>query len=226
MADIRLSEVLGRVALAAARVGRSPEDVTLVAVSKSVGLSELQIAYQTGHRDFGENRAGMLADRAAVMPGDVRWHFVGRLQGNKARLVRPIAHLLHSLDRPDLAGHWAKGPGRPPPVLVQVNVAGEDQKAGVAPEQAGDLVAAALDLGLDVRGLMTVPPLVDDSEASRPHFRALAGLRERLAVRWPRITELSMGMTDDFEVAVEEGATLLRVGRAIFGPFPENGYRG
>jgi uncharacterized pyridoxal phosphate-containing UPF0001 family protein len=106
-------------------------------------------------------------------------------------------------------------------VLVEVNVAGEQQKAGVAPGDAAGLVAEAVAIGLDVRGLMTMAPLVADPEEVRPVFRELAGLRSRLAARWPGLRELSMGMTDDFEVAVEEGATILRVGRAIFGPFPE-----
>ncbi len=226
MAGLRLDLVRERVSAAARRAGRPVEAVTLVAVSKTAGPAELRAAYDAGQRDFGENRAPALVERALAMPDDVDWHFVGRLQGNKARLVRPVACLLHSLDRLELAGYWAKGPGLPPPVLVQVNIAGEPQKAGVTPEEAGDLVAAAVDLGLEVRGLMTMPPQVDDPEAARHHFRALRALRERLSRRWPTMTELSMGMSDDFEVAIEEGATLLRVGRAIFGPFPENGHRG
>jgi hypothetical protein len=130
-----------------------------------------------------------------------------------------VAWLLHSLDRADLAGYWAKGPGLPPPVLVQVNVAGEPGKAGVPPGEAEALIAAATGLGLEVRGLMTIPPVGASAQAARPHFRALARLRAELQPRWPGLRELSMGMSDDFEVAVEEGATLLRVGRAIFGPF-------
>jgi uncharacterized pyridoxal phosphate-containing UPF0001 family protein len=139
--------------------------------------------------------------------------------------VRPVIHLLHSLDRVDLAGYWAKGPGLPPPVLVQVNVAAEAAKAGVLPGEAESLVETAAGLGLEVRGLMAIPPLPAGPEDSRPRFRELAALAGRLARRWPGLTELSMGMTEDFEVAVEEGATLLRVGRAIFGPLPESGRR-
>jgi len=206
---------------AAARAGRDPAGITLVAVSKTATDDQVLDAYRSGHRDFGENRAGDLVERAARLPDDIRWHFVGRLQGNKVRRVRPIVHLLHSLDRADLAGYWVKGPGMPPPVLVQVNVAGEAQKAGVEPEEAADLVDEAAGLGLDVRGLMTMPPAVSDPEEARPYFRHLAALRDRLALRRPGLVELSMGMTDDFEVAVEEGATLLRVGRAIFGPFDQ-----
>jgi len=160
------------------------------------------------------------------LPSEARWHFIGRLQGNKVRLVRPVACLLHSLDRAELAAYWAKGPGLPPPVLIQVNVSGEDSKAGTSPSQVEGLLAAVEGLGVEARGLMTIAPLGISPEAARPYFHALARLRQNLAARWPRLTELSMGMTDDFEVAVEEGATLLRVGRAIFGPFPETGERG
>ena len=221
----RLTEVRERVAAAAARVGRPPEGVRLVAVSKTALPVALRAAYDAGQRDFGENRASRLLEVVALLPGDARWHFLGRLQGNKVARVRPVTHLLHSLDRADLAGYWVKGPGLPPPVLIQVNVAGEAAKGGVRPGEAESLVEAAAGLGIEVRGLMTIPPLPAVPEDSRPHFRELAGLRARLAGRWPGLTELSMGMTEDFEVAVEEGATLLRIGRAIFGPFPESGRR-
>ena len=226
MAARGLSEVLRRVDRAARRAGRDPARITLVAVSKTATPAGLRAAYAAGQRDFGENRASDLAEHAALLPGDARWHFIGRLQGNKVRRVRPIAGLLHSLDRADLAGYWLKGPGLPPPVLVQVNIAAEPQKAGVDPADAGALVAAAEGMGLEVRGLMAIPPVLASPEEVRPHFAALAALRADLARDHPALTELSMGMTDDFEAAVEEGATLLRVGRAIFGPFPEKNQRG
>ena len=222
----RLTEVHERIAAAAARVGRAPGEIRLVAVSKTAGPLGLRAAYDAGQRDFGENRASLLVDRAAMLPGDARWHFLGRLQGNKVARVRPLTHLLHSLDRAEAAGYWVKGPGLPPPVLVQVNVAGEASKGGVLPGEAESLVETAVGLGIEVRGLMTIPPLPGRPDDARPHFRELAALGARLARRWPGLTELSMGMTEDFEVAVEEGATLLRVGRAIFGPFPESGRRG
>ena len=218
----RLSQVRERIAAAAARAGRSPTEVTLVAVSKTADTDGLRAAYEAGQRDFGENRSARLVEVSALLPAEARWHLVGRLQGNKVPRVRPVVSLLHSLDRPELAGYWVKGPGLPPPALVQVNVAGEAAKGGVSPREAEGLVAFASELGIEVRGLMTVPPVPERPEDSRRHFRALAGLREELAARWPGLTELSMGMTEDFEVAVEEGATLLRVGRAIFGPSPEN----
>jgi len=218
----RLSQVRERIAAAAARAGRSPTEVTLVAVSKTADTDGLRAAYEAGQRDFGENRAARLVEVSALLPAEARWHLVGRLQGNKVPRVRPVVSLLHSLDRPELAGYWVKGPGLPPPVLVQVNVSGEGAKGGVAPGEAEALVAFASELGIEVRGLMTIPPLPGRPEDSRPYFRSLAALRARLAARWPGLTELSMGMTEDFEVAVEEGATLLRVGRAIFGPSPES----
>jgi pyridoxal phosphate enzyme (YggS family) len=221
MAALGLKGVREDIARAAARVGRDPARVTLVAVTKTADAAALAAAYAEGHRDFGENRAQEMAEKSRQAPGDVRWHFIGRLQGNKVRRVRPITHLLHSLDRPELIDYWVKGSERPPPVLVQVNVGREPQKAGVLPEEAGDLVAAAIGRGLDVRGLMTIAPRVDRPEDARPFFRELAGIGERLRERWPVVRELSMGMTEDYEVAVEEGATILRVGRAIFGPFEE-----
>ncbi|MBM3694465.1 MAG: YggS family pyridoxal phosphate-dependent enzyme [Actinobacteria bacterium] len=226
MGPLRLDEVRERIASAAARAGRDEARITLVAVTKGVPADLVRAAYAAGQRDFGENRADSLAARWGELPADARWHFIGRLQGNKVRLVRPVAALLHSLDRTDLAGYWAKGPGLPPPALVQVNVSGEGQKAGVAPAEVEALLAAAVHLGIEVPGLMTIPPAAADPEEARPHFRALADLRRSLATRWPGLSGLSMGMSDDFEVAVEEGATLLRVGRAIFGPFQDDGRRG
>jgi hypothetical protein len=212
-----LTAVRAAVAAAASRAGRDPGSVTLVAVSKEASDAAVVAAYSAGLSDFGENRADALADRAGSLPGDIHWHFIGRLQSNKVRRIRPVITLLHSLDRPSLAEQWLKGAGTPPPVLVQVNVSGETRKAGVEPAQAASFVSTALALGLDVRGLMTMAPLNSDAEASRSHFSALRRLRDDLRERHPSIGELSMGMTGDYEVAVEEGATILRVGRAIFG---------
>ncbi len=216
-------EVRHRVAAAAARAGRDPAGITIVAVSKEASRPALEAVYAAGVRDFGENRASGLIDHAAWVPDDARWHFIGRLQGNKVRLVLPLVRLLHSLDRLELAAYWA-GPGLPaPPVLVQVNVAADPAKAGSGIAEAPTLVAAAEAAGLVVRGLMTIAPAADDPEAGRPHFAALRSLRDRLQVAHPTLIELSMGMSDDFEVAVEEGATILRVGRAIFRSYPEEG---
>ncbi|MEX2323427.1 MAG: YggS family pyridoxal phosphate-dependent enzyme [Acidimicrobiia bacterium] len=213
-----LTAVRAAVAAAAVRAARDPGSVTLVAVSKEASDAEVVAAHSAGISDFGENRADALADRAGSLPGEIRWHFIGRLQTNKVRRIRPLVTLLHSLDRRSLVEQWLKGSGTPPPVLVQVNVSGEARKAGVEPAQAASFVRTALDLGLDVRGLMTMAPLSADPEASRSHFAALRRLRDDLRARHASVGELSMGMSGDYEVAVEEGATILRVGRAIFGP--------
>jgi pyridoxal phosphate enzyme (YggS family) len=210
-------QVVDRIGAAAVRVGRDPSAITLVAISKSKPVSDIRALYDFGHRDFGENRAQEMAEKAALLPGDIRWHFVGALQTNKSRLVRPITELLHSMDRESLAFAWAKGIGLAPPVLIQVNTGAEPQKAGVSTDEAPALLQTLLDLGIDVRGLMAIPPIAEDPEEMRPHFAQLRQLRDRLVELHPGVRELSMGMTDDFEVAVEEGASFIRVGRAIFG---------
>jgi len=210
-------DVLDRTASAARRAGRDPSSITVVAVSKSKPVSAIESLYELGHRDFGENRAQEMSEKAGLLPVDIRWHFVGALQSNKARLVRPITYLLHSMDRESLAGAWIKGNGLPPPVLVEVNTGRELQKSGVLPEDATALIDRLTALGLVVRGLMAIPPMAGDPEQQRPHFEALRRLRDGMAGDHPELVELSMGMTDDFEVAVEEGASMIRVGRAIFG---------
>ncbi len=212
-----LSEVRQQLFDAAERSGRDPAEVTIVAIGKSQPVSAILAAYEEGHRDFGENRAQELISKVPNLPSDIRWHFVGSLQTNKVRLVRPVVKLLHSMDRVSLAEAWVKGPGLPPPVLLQVNIGAEPQKAGVAPERARELLERVLDLGIDVRGLMAIPPMGSQEEA-RKHFRLLKELRESLASVSSRLEVLSMGMSDDFVVAVEEGSTMVRVGRAIFGP--------
>lgn len=210
-------DVLERMTVAAQRVGRDPSGITLVAVSKSKPASDIRALYDRGHRDFGENRAQEMAEKAAALPSDIRWHFIGALQTNKARLVRPVTHLLHSMDRESLAFAWAKGIGLAPPVLIQVNTGSEPQKAGVEAGEAMALLETLRASGVPVGGLMAIPPMTADAEAMRPHFAELRGLRDRLAELDSGVRELSMGMTDDFEIAIEEGASLIRVGRAIFG---------
>ena len=179
-------EVAARMTAAAERSGRDVSSIALVAVSKSKSVADIEAVYELGHRDFGENRAQEMAEKAASLPDDIRWHFVGGLQTNKARLIRPITHLLHSMDRESLAGAWAKGSGLPPPVLLQVNTGQEPQKSGVEPGDAGPMLAQARSLGLEVRGLMAIPPLTEDPEAQRPHFAMLREIRSELADRVPR----------------------------------------
>jgi len=206
-----------RVAKAAGSSGRAPEQITVVAVSKTMGHPEIMEVYEQGHRDFGENRADELADKAAELPRDIRWHYVGALQSNKARLVRPVVHLLHSMDRLTLGSAWMKGQGPAPPVLAQVNPGEEGQKSGVAPDEVPAALEWMVSLGVDVRGLMAIPPIPDDPEDSRPYFETLRRIRDEVNADHPGVVELSMGMTDDFEVAIGEGASIIRVGRAIFG---------
>jgi pyridoxal phosphate enzyme (YggS family) len=210
-------DVLARMATAADRAGRDLSEIRLVAVSKAKSIDDIERVYSLGQRDFGENRAQEMVEKAVRLPGDIRWHFVGGLQSNKVRLIRPITHLLHSMDRESLAEAWAKGSGMPPPVLIQVNTGEETQKFGARPEAAGQVLDRVAALGIDVLGLMAIPPLTDDPDRQRPHFAMLRSLRDRLSAAYPSVTELSMGMTDDFEVAIEEGSTVIRVGRAIFG---------
>jgi len=214
---VSYQDVVDRMTVAAERAGRDVSTITLVAVSKAKPVSAIEAVYERGHRDFGENRAQEMAEKAAKLPEDIRWHFIGGLQANKARLIRPITHLLHSMDRESLAGAWAKGSGLPPPCLLQVNTGHEEQKSGALPEEARATLERILGFGLEVRGLMAIPPITDEPERQRPHFASLRALRDELARDHPAIRELSMGMTDDFEVAIEEGSSIIRVGRAIFG---------
>jgi pyridoxal phosphate enzyme (YggS family) len=209
--------VLERMSAAADRAGRDVSTIELVAISKAKSLSEIEMVYDLGHRAFGENRAQEMAEKATRLPLDIKWHFVGALQTNKARLIRPITHLLHSMDRESLGAAWAKGSGMPPPVLLQVNTGEESQKSGTSPAEAARVLDQVAGLGIEVRGLMAIPPVTENPENQRPHFALLRDLRDRLSVGHPSLTELSMGMSDDFEVAIEEGSTVIRVGRAIFG---------
>jgi len=216
MATGGLSTVRERIAAAAARSDRCVDAVTLVAVSKTVGVAEIAEAYAAGHRDFGENRAHDLVQKAAQLPDDITWHFIGNLQSRKAKQVAPVAAMVHSIDRESLLRSWART-GSAARLLLQLNLAHEEQKHGADESDVARLLDLAAELGLDISGLMLMPPLVVDAEDNRPWFQRLRQIRDELQPAYPAITELSMGMTDDFEVAVEEGATLIRVGRAIFG---------
>lgn len=212
----RVGEVRGRIAAAARRAGRDPADVTLVAATKTVEPARVRAVVEAGVPDVGENRAQELLTKAAVAgmpPVEVRWHFLGRLQRNKVKALAPWVACWQSVDRPALGTEIARrAPGAR--VLVEVNLGEEPQKGGCPPGDLADLVERLRADGLDVAGLMTVPP-----RSGEPR-RFFAALREHaVALELP---ELSMGMTDDFEAAVEEGATLVRVGRALFGARPES----
>jgi PLP dependent protein len=217
-----IERVQERIAAAERRAGRSGE-VALIAVSKTHPAHAIAAAFRGGLTRFGENRveeAGPKAEALRELP--VEWHMIGHLQSRKAADVFPWASLVHSVDTIKLAGRLSRAAANAQtlPILLQVNVSGETSKEGFAPEEVPAAVAIIAALpGLRIDGLMTMAPIADDPEHARPVFRALRGLRDDLARQFPQIgwTHLSMGMTDDFEVAIEEGATLVRVGRAIFG---------
>ena len=238
-----VARVRDRIAEAAARAGRDPDDVTLVAVTKTRGLETVRAAVAAGLTDLGENRVGELVDKSDALPGEatagagggaVRWHLVGSLQRNKARDAAARADLFHALDSVRLADALDKRAAqaeRVLPVLVQVNVSGEDAKGGVEPEAALDLLSYAEDAAhLRPVGLMGMAALAEDDRdlerLVRPAFRRLRALFDAWggapadgpAAGPGRGGVLSMGMSGDFEVAVEEGATLVRVGTALFGP--------
>ena len=211
-----------RIAAAARAAGRDPAAVRLVAVSKTKDAAAIRAAYAAGQRDFGESYAQELTAKAEALADlpDLRWHFIGHLQTNKARAVAKVASWVHSVHNLALARELDRrvaAAGRPPlPVLLEVNIGGEAQKHGAAPSEAGALaegVAASPNLAL--RGLMTVPPAGDGAEAARV-FRALRALRDELGGA-SRLPELSMGMSGDLEEAIAEGATWVRIGTAIFG---------
>jgi len=206
-----LAGVQARLADAARRAGRDPNDITLLAATKTVPAERIAAILDLGVLDLGENRAQELLAKAPQLmerPTPPRWHFVGQLQRNKVAALAPWVSCWQSVDREPAGRAIARhAPGAR--VLVEVNQAGEGQKGGCAPGETAKLVDELRELGLDVAGLMTIPPHGDDPRA---WFAALRELGGNLGVH-----ELSMGMTDDFEIAVEEGATIIRVGRALFG---------
>lgn len=212
----RLAAINARIAAACARVDRDPAAVTLVAVSKKQPAALVVEAHAAGHRDFGENYAQQLRARLELDLSAARWHFIGKLQRNKVKDVVGVAALIHAVDSArllDAVDRIAGERGVTQAILVAVNMAGEAQKSGVAPESARDLVRRAAGLEhVECRGLMCMPPWPETPEDSRPHFAALRRLGGELG-----LGELSMGTTGDLEVAVEEGATLIRVGTAVFG---------
>jgi hypothetical protein len=221
----RLTALLARIQSAAAAAGRAGGGIRLVAVSKTFPSEAIRQAIAAGVSDIGENYIQEARDKFEALQGTaVKWHFIGRLQTNKAKQAVRMFDLIHTLDSYKLAlelDRCARRLHKIQPVLIQVNVAGEATKAGVAPEEALSLVrqAAALE-NIAVKGLMTMPPYFNAPERVRPFFAALRQLRDR--IRHEEISnigmeELSMGMTGDFEAAVAEGATLVRIGTAVFG---------
>jgi pyridoxal phosphate enzyme (YggS family) len=218
----RLSDVRRRIDEATAKAGRAPGSVELLAVSKGKPGEAIRAAYAAGQRAFGENYAQELAQKAADLADlqGIEWHFIGRLQRNKAKQVAEAARVVHAVDRADLAdalGKRALAAGVKLRVLVEVNVSGEASKGGCPPCTLGGVLdAIRASPALEAVGLMTIPPESDDPEAARPFFAALRRLRDDHGGA-AALPALSMGMTHDFPVAIDEGATLVRVGTAIFG---------
>lgn len=219
-----LREAEGIIRDSCERAGRAPESVTLVAVSKTKPLSMLLEAYEAGVRDFGENRVQELMDKIPGMPGDVRWHMIGHLQTNKVKYIVDKVAMIHSVDSLRLAEEISREASRRnivADILVEVNVAGEESKFGVSCDEACPLVEKiALLPGIHVRGLMTIAPYTENSEDNRQYFQKLRQLS--VDIRRKNIDNidmdvLSMGMTGDYSVAIEEGATYVRVGTGIFG---------
>lgn len=221
MQDIRanLERVRERVARAAERAGRRAEDVLLVGVSKTVDVARIRAAVAAGLGALGENRVQEARDKITELGRSVQWHLVGHLQTNKVRDALELFDVIHSVDRIDLARELdrrARSRGKTIDALVQVNVSGEPTKSGWPPEAVETAVGAIASLaGVRLRGLMTIPPMVDRPEDARAWCRMLRKLAERHG-----LADLSMGMSADFEIAIEEGATMVRVGTAIFGPRP------
>lgn len=227
MEEVRanVEQVQGRIARAAERAGRRAGDVLLIAVSKTVDADRIRAAVAAGVPALGENRVQEAKEKIAALGRPVPWHLIGHLQTNKVKEALALFDLIHSLDRLELAHECdkrARQAGRLVEALLQVNIAGEASKGGFGPDEVAPALEAIATLDhIRVRGLMVIPPAVPRPEDSRPWFRALRGLAERYGLK-----EISMGMSGDFEVAIEEGATMVRVGTAIFGARPLRGQTG
>ena len=217
-----LERVGAQISVALEKSGRVPGDVQLVAVSKKQDAEKVRAAFDAGQAIFGESRVQEARSKIPLLPSAVRWHFIGHLQKNKIRHALPLFELFHSIDSLDLARDMeriADEEGLRPRVLLEVNVAGEGSKIGFAPEKLREQMEELLRLvRLNVEGLMCIPPLAPEAEDSRRYFVMLRELRDELERSFTvKLPHLSMGMTQDFTVAVEEGATMVRVGTAIFG---------
>jgi pyridoxal phosphate enzyme (YggS family) len=224
MMDVRrnLEQVRAQIADAARKAGRPAGDVQLVAISKTHDADKVRAAVEAGQQLFGESRVQEARVKIPLLPSALRWHFVGHLQKNKIRHALPLFELFHGIDSVDLArdmNRIAEEDGAHPRILLEVNVAGEGSKFGFKEEILRSEMEALLALPrLTIEGLMAIPPLAEEAEASREFFARLRQLREALEKEFSmKLPQLSMGMTNDFPIAVEEGATLVRVGTAIFG---------
>ncbi len=220
-----LAEVRRRMERAARRAGRDPAEITLVAVTKSVDVKRIKEAFDAGARTFGENYVQEAQEKIEKLKRKpIKWHFIGHLQKNKAKYAVELFHMIETVDSLGLAKELSKRAQKPIDVLIQVNIAKEKTKAGVEIDEVEDLAEAISTLeNLRLKGLMTIPPYNENPEFSRPYYMTLRRIAERIKRRnIPGVSmqELSMGMSHDFEVAIEEGATIIRVGQAIFGERP------
>ena len=227
----RLRDVKRRIRLTAERVKRNPEEIKLIPVSKFRSVEEMQILFDRGIKDFAENKVQELSTKYAIFRSEVKWHLIGHLQRNKVKYLTlvPNLELIHSIDSLRLAEEIEKrcqSANREMAILVQINVANDDAKFGLSPKQTWGVLKEISKLErVKIKGLMTIVPEVEDPNEVRPYFRRLKNLSEEMAekitvkgISGVELQELSMGMTNDFEVAIEEGATMVRVGSAIFGP--------
>ena len=225
-----LEIISGRIEKACKKSGKNADEIRLIAVTKTIPPEVIGQAYDHGVRDFGENKVQELVSKIDKTPNDINWHFIGHLQRNKVKQIRNFVHLIHSVDSLSLATEINKNAGevsRKIPVLIQVNTSNEESKFGIDPDKAIELVKESAVLpNIKIMGLMTIgafvedPPLFNDPEKVRPYFKKLKELFEsiqKLNIDNIEMKHLSMGMTNDFEVAIEEGSTMIRIGTAIFG---------
>lgn len=229
MADIlieNISSMYKRISHAAMRAGRNPEDVKLIAVTKTVSVEHIKEAMDAGLRMFGESRVQEAKEKVEslklkVQSSNVEWHLIGHLQKNKAKMAVELFDLIHSVDSIEIAeviNKQAEKTGKIQKILVQVKLSDEISKYGISKENIIELLRHIRSMNnLSVKGLMTIPPFFDNPEMARPYFRELRKLRDDAEAKGFKLSELSMGMTNDFEVAIEEGATMVRIGTGIFG---------
>ena len=229
MSDIaeRISALKASIAASASRARRDPTQISFILVTKQVDVERIRLAYDSGHRDFGENRVQELVEKARQLPSDIRWHMIGHVQTNKAAPVVEIASLIHSVDSVRLTHvlnvECAKQ-NKSVSALIQVNTSGESTKYGIKCEEIDEFLQSSASVQhVRFEGLMTIGPYTKDTGKIRASFRELSELADRLRRIYPkyRWKHISMGMSDDYELGIEEGATLLRIGRAIFGARPK-----
>lgn len=212
MLEANLASIERRIEAAATSAGRDPSEITLIAVTKTVPIDRIQEAYDLGLRHFGESRLQEALPKIEALPDDITWHFIGKLQSNKAKKAAQHFPIIHTLENAAQVREIDKA-GRPVDGLLELNIANESQKSGISTESVDDLLQCVIQsLHVRYRGLMTIGPNLSDPEQMRPYFKRLRELGERVGADW-----LSMGMSADFDVAIQEGATHIRVGSALFG---------